>query len=66
MTTQVTMTEEERRYLVALLDAVCRDKHVEIRRTEFSSSLHDALRHEENLLRALLEKLQATEPASKV
>jgi hypothetical protein len=60
MTVQFTLTEEERKYLVALLDSVHREKHGEVRRTEFSSALHDQLRGEENLLRGLLEKLQAT------
>jgi hypothetical protein len=66
MTRQFAFTDEEQKYLAALLDAVHREKHGEVRRTEFSSTLHDQLRHEENLLRGLLEKLQATEAACKV
>ncbi|HWB12632.1 MAG TPA: hypothetical protein VG826_25630 [Pirellulales bacterium] len=66
MTIQFTFTDEERKYLAALLDSVYRDKHAEVRRTEFSSSLHDQLRREEILLRGLLEKLQAGEAACNV
>jgi hypothetical protein len=65
MTLQFSLTEEERKYLVALLDSERREKHAEVRRTE-SSSLHDELRREENLLRGLMDKLQATEAACKV
>lgn len=54
----VTLTNEERDYLVDLLDTVRRDKHAEVRRTEFSSSLHDELKREENRLRGIVEKLQ--------
>ena len=57
--TTINLTDEERAYLVDLLDTTAREKHAEVRRTEFSSSLHDQLRHEETLLRGLLEKLQA-------
>ena len=55
----VTLTNEERDYLVDLLDTVRRDKHAEVRRTEFSSSLHEQLKHEETRLRGIVEKLQA-------
>jgi hypothetical protein len=61
MTVQITLTDEERRYLVDLLDTLRSDKHAEVRRTEFSSSLHDDLRREEHLLGALLAKVQASE-----
>jgi hypothetical protein len=57
--TTITLTDDEREYLVDLLETACLEKHAEVRRTEFSSSLHDRLRHEETLLRRLVEKLQA-------
>jgi hypothetical protein len=66
MTAQLTFSDEERKYLAALLDSAFREKHAEVRRTEFSSSLHDQLRHEENLLRGLLERLRAAEAACNV
>lgn len=58
------LTDEERDYLTDLLDTAWRDKHAEVRRTEFSSALHDQLRRNENLLHGLLEKVQATAAAS--
>jgi hypothetical protein len=61
MTVQFAVTDDERKYLVALLDTECREKHAEVRRTEFSSTLHDQLRREENLVRGLLEKLQGAD-----
>lgn len=61
----VTLTDEERDYLIDLLDTAWRDKHAEVRRTEFSSALHDQLRHNENLLHGLFEKVRATTAASR-
>ena len=57
--TTIILTDEERAYLVDLIDTTAREKHAEVRRTEFSSALHDHLRREEVLLRGLLEKLHA-------
>ena len=61
----ITLTDEEREYLIELLDTAWRDKHAEVRRTEFSSALHDQLRRNEHLLHGLLEKVQATAAASR-
>ena len=57
--TTIPLTNEERGYLVGLLDIAYREKHAELRRTEFSSTLHDQLRYEERLLKGLLDKVQA-------
>lgn len=61
MTLQITLTDEERRYLIDLLDTLHHEKHAEVRRTEFSSRLHDELRHEEKLLQDLLAKVRQVE-----
>ena len=61
--TTITLTKEECAFLAELLDTACREKHAEVRRTEFSSALHDQLQGHERLLRGLLEKVKAADVA---
>ena len=48
----------QRELLSQLLHSALGDKRVEVRRTEFSSSLHDELQAEERQMRGLLDKLE--------
>ncbi len=54
---QITLSEAERDLLSRMLETALSDKRVEVRRTEFSSKMHDELRGEEELIRQLREKL---------
>ena len=54
---QVTLSETERDLLSRLLNAALSDKRVEVRRTEFSSKMHDELHAEEEQIRQLIAKL---------
>lgn len=62
--TQLQLSPSEREFLVGLLTAALSDKRVEVRRTEFSSKMHDELQEEGALIRRLLERL-ADQPVSK-
>ncbi len=55
--TQLQLSPSEHEFLAGLLTAALSDKRVEVRRTEFSSKMHDELQEEEALIRRLIEKL---------
>jgi len=55
--TNLSLTGEERSALLELLEETLRDTHVEARRTE-NMEFRQQLRHQEALLRSLIEKLR--------
>ena len=55
--TQLSLSAAERELLQHLLTSTLSEKRVEVRRTEFSSKMHDELQQEEAVIRDLLEKL---------
>jgi len=61
--TTINLTKDECAFLAQLLETASSDKHAEVRRTEFSSALHDQLQGQERLLRGLLEKVKAADVA---
>jgi hypothetical protein len=54
---QLTLTAEEREYLLALLETVLKDKRVEEHRTRTPSYRKEVVLPEENLIVTLLSKL---------
>jgi hypothetical protein len=55
---QVTLTEEEREYLLGLLDTVLKDRRIEEHRKR-TPSYREHVLHQEELIQALLNKLRA-------
>lgn len=62
----IDLTKDECALLAQVLDTACREKHGELRRTEFSSALHEQLQGQERLLRGLLEKVHAAGAACRI
>jgi hypothetical protein len=54
--TQLTLTDEERAYLVGLLETVLKDTRIEEHRTR-TPSYREHVLHQEDLILALLSKL---------
>jgi hypothetical protein len=57
----ITLTADEREYLISHLEAVLKDKRIEEHRTRAPSYREDVLR-QENLIIALLSKLGKPNP----
>jgi hypothetical protein len=58
MGVNVSLTTEEHELLVRMLEVSLGDTRVEVHRTHYSPKLRDDLINEENLIRALLDKLR--------
>jgi hypothetical protein len=53
----LVLTEEERTELLNLVDQALKETHVEARRTD-TPAYQEVVRHEESILRGLLQKLR--------
>jgi hypothetical protein len=60
-TVQVTLSAEEHDLLLRLLQTALGDTRVEVHHTHYSPSFREGVKHEEALIRSLLEKIKQSE-----